>query len=203
VIGTILRLLDRVLLSLPLVLVALLALGSYWMLRTAPALDIDQLPRPPDHTPDYVLEKFSAQKFDTNGRLTLFMRGESAQRLPDSEWVEVQKFSMRATDADGLVKHASADLGVSSPDSKEFELKGKVRMLQEAKPSNNSPRLEISGEFLHFFADVDRIESNKPVQLLHGKQQFNADSMVYDGKERSLQLDGRVRATLLSESTLP
>jgi lipopolysaccharide export system protein LptC len=203
VIGIILRLLDRILLSLPLVLVALLALGSYWMLRTAPALDKGPLPRPPDHTPDYVLEKFSAQKFDTHGRLTLFMRGESAQRLPDRDWVEVQKFSMHATDVDGLVKHASADLGISSSDSKEFELRGKVRLLQEAKAEVNSPRLEISGEFLHFLADLDRIESNKPVQLLHGKQQFNADSMVYNGKERSLQLDGRVRATLLSESNLP
>jgi lipopolysaccharide export system protein LptC len=76
-------------------------------------------------------------------------------------------------------------------------------LLQEAKPADNSPRLEISGEFLHFFADLDRIESNKPVQLLHGKQQFNADSMVYNGKERRLQLDGRVRATLLSDGNLP
>ena len=173
------------------------------MLRTAPAVDKVQLPRPPDHEPDYVLEKFSAQKFDANGRLTLFMRGESAQRLPDSPWVEVHKFSMRATDAQGHVKIASADLGLSSSDSKEFELRGKARLMQEAKAADDSPRLEITGEFLHLFSDPDRIESDKPVQLLHGKHQLNADSMVYSGTERSLQLDGRVRAMLLSESKLP
>ena len=197
------RLLDRLLLSLPLVLVALLALGSYWMLRTAPAVDEVQLPRPPDHEPDYVLEKFSAQKFDADGRLTLFMQGESAQRLPDSPWVEVRKFSMRATDAKGHVKLASADLGLSAADSKEFELRGKARLVQEANPGDDSPRLEITGEFLHIFSDPDRIVSDQPVQLLHGKQQFNADSMVYNGIERSLQLNGRVRAMLLSESKLP
>ena len=173
------------------------------MLRTAPAVDKVQLPRPPDHEPDYVLEKFSAQKFDANGRLTLFMRGESAQRLPDSPWVEVHKFSMRATDAQGHVKLASADLGLSAADSKEFELKGKVRLVQEANPTDDSPRLEITGEFLHLFSDPDRIVSDQPVQLLRGKQQFNADSMIYNGIERSLQLDGRVRAMLLSESKLP
>ena len=59
------------------------------------------------------------------------------------------------------------------------------------------------GEFLHLFSDPDRIVSDRPVQLLRGKQQFNADSMVYNGIERSLQLDGRVRAMLLSESKLP
>ena len=197
------RLLDRLLLSLPLVLVALLALGSYWMLRTAPALDTGQLPQPPDQEPDYVLEKFSTLKFDANGRLTLFIRGELAQRLPESPWVEVHKFSMRATDAQGHVKHASADMGFSSSDNKEFELKGKARLMQEANPADDSPRLEITGEFLHLFSDPDRIESDKPVQLLHGKHQFNADSMVYSGTERSLQLDGRVRAMLLSESKLP
>jgi len=203
VIHIISRLLDRLLLSLPLVLVALLALGSYWMLRTAPALDTGQLPQPPDQEPDYVLEKFSTLKFDANGRLTLFIRGELAQRLPESPWVEVHKFSMRATDAQGHVKHASADMGFSSSDNKEFELKGKARLMQEANPADDSPRLEITGEFLHLFSDPDRIESDKPVQLLHGKHQFNADSMVYSGTERSLQLDGRVRAMLLSESKLP
>lgn len=197
------RLLDRLLLSLPLVLVALLALGSYWMLRTAPAVDKVQMPRPPDHEPDYVIEKFSAQKFDADGRLILFMQGESAQRFPDSPWVEIHKFSMRATDGKGHVKYASADLGLSAADSKEFELRGKVRLVQEANAVEDSLRLEITSEFLHLFSDPDRIESDKPVQLLHGKHQLNADSMVYSGTERSLQLDGRVRAMLLSESKLP
>jgi lipopolysaccharide export system protein LptC len=173
------------------------------MLRTAPAVDKVQLPRPPDHEPDYVLEKFSAQKFDANGRLTLFMRGESAQRLPDSPWVEVHKFSMRATDGKGHVKHASADLGLSAADSKEFELRGKVRLVQEANAAEDSPRLAITSEFLHLLSNPDRVASGLPVQLLHGNQQFNANSMVYNGTERSLQLDGRVRAMLLSENKLP
>ncbi len=197
------RLLDRLLLSLPLVLVALLALGSYWMLRTAPAVDKVQMPRPPDHEPDYVIEKFSAQKFDADGRLILFMQGESAQRFPDSPWVEIHKFSMRATDGKGHVKHASADLGLSAADSKEFELRGKVRLVQEANAADDSPRLEITSEFLHILSNPDRVASDLPVQLLHGNQQFNADSMVYSGTEGSLQLDGRVRAMLSSESKLP
>ena len=81
--------------------------------------------------------------------------------------------------------------------------KGTARLMQEAKAADDSPRLEITGEFLHLFSDPDRIVSDRPVQLLRGKQQFNADSMVYNGLERSLQLDGRVRAMLLSESKLP
>ena len=67
----------------------------------------------------------------------------------------------------------------------------------------DSPRLEITSEFLHILSNPDRVASDLPVQLLHGNQQFNADSMVYSGTERSLQLDGRVRAMLLSESKLP
>jgi len=203
VIALLARALDRVILSLPLILVALLALGSYWMLRGAPAIPVPQAPGTVSKAPDYVLEGFSVQKFDAQGRLTVLMTGESAQSQTDNPWIEVHQFVARATDGNGLAKLATADSGLSSSDSKEFQLRGHARLLREADPAGEFPRLEINSEFLHLLSDPDRVESDRPVQILHGNHQFTADLMRYDGASRLLQLDGRVKAVISSEAKTP
>jgi len=191
---------DRVVLALPLLMVAVLALGSYWMVRSAPGADTGELPRPPDDTPDYLIEGFTVQKFDASGRLNALLQGASAQRLPDAPWIEIQKFTFLSTDAQGRIKRASADQGLSSQDNNEFQLSGHALMVREAHPTGDYPRLEIRGDFLHVWTEPEKVESDKPVQLVHGKHRIRADSLQYDGTTRTLQMDGRVQAILVSEN---
>ena len=194
---------DRLVLVLPLLMVAMLALGSYWMVRSAPGVDTGELPRPPDDTPDYLIEGFTVQKFDANGRLSALLQGASAQRLPDAPWIEIQKFTFRSTDAQGQGKLASADQGLSNPDNNEFQLSGNARMVREAHPAGDYPRLEIRGDFLHVWTEPEKVESDRPVQTVHGKHRIRADSLQYDGTTRALQMDGRVQAIFVNESSSP
>jgi len=194
---------DRLVLVLPLLMVAMLALGSYWMVRSAPGVDTGELPRPPDDTPDYLIEGFTVQKFDANGRLSALLQGASAQRLPDAPWIEIQKFTFRSTDAQGQGKLASADQGLSNPDNNEFQLSGNARMVRAAHPAGDYPRLEIRGDFLHVWTEPEKVESDRPVQIVHGKHRIRADSLQYDGTTRALQMDGRVQAIFVNESSSP
>ena len=194
---------DRLVLVLPLLMVAMLALGSYWMVRSAPGVDTGELPRPPDDTPDYLIEGFTVQKFDANGRLSALLQGASAQRLPDAPWIEIQKFTFRSTDTQGQLKLASADQGLSNPDNNEFQLSGNARMVREAHPAGDYPRLEIRGDFLHVWTEPEKVESDRPVQIVHGKHRIRADSLQYDGTTRALQMDGRVQAVFVNESSSP
>ena len=196
-------LIDRLVLVLPLLMVAMLALGSYWMVRSAPGVDTGELPRPPDDTPDYLIEGFTVQKFDANGRLNALLQGASAQRLPDAPWIEIQKFTFRSTDAQGQGKLASADQGLTNPDNNEFQLSGNARMVREAHPAGDYPRLEIRGDFLHVWTEPEKVESDRPVQIIHGKHRIRADSLQYDGTSRALQMDGRVQAVFVNESSSP
>jgi lipopolysaccharide export system protein LptC len=194
---------DRLVLVLPLLMVAMLALGSYWMVRSAPGVDTGELPRPPDDTPDYLIEGFTVQKFDANGRLSALLQGASAQRLPDAPWIEIQKFTFRSTDTQGQLKLASADQGLSNPDNNEFQLSGNARMVREAHPAGDYPRLEIRGDFLHVWTESEKVESDRPVQIVHGKHRIRADNLQYDGTTRALQMDGRVQAIFVNESSSP
>jgi lipopolysaccharide export system protein LptC len=191
---------DRFVLALPLVMVAVLALGSYWMVRSAPGVDTGELPRPPDDTPDYLIEGFTIQRFDANGRLNALLKGASAQRLPDAPWIEIAQFTFYSTDAQGHIKRVSADQGLSNQDNNEFQLSCNALMVREADPAGDYPRLEIRGDFLHVWTEPEKVESDKPVQLVHGKHRIRADSLQYDGTTRKLQMDGRVQAILVNEN---
>jgi lipopolysaccharide export system protein LptC len=57
--------------------------------------------------------------------------------------------------------------------------------------------MQYRSEFLHAFMNTERIKSHKPVELLRGKDSFSADSMDFDNAAQVLQLDGRVRGTLV------
>ena len=43
------------------------------------------------------------------------------------------------------------------------------------------------------------MKSNKPVQLTRGRDQFVADTMDYDGLAQVMQLQGRVKGTLIPD----
>ena len=63
------RLWERFTLDLPVALMALLALISYWLVRTAPGDKAPETVPSHDKAPDYFLHSFSAQSFDTDGKV--------------------------------------------------------------------------------------------------------------------------------------
>ena len=59
-----------------------------------------------------------------------------------------------------------------------------------------TPRVEVRGEFLHFFADTERLTSNRPVILERDADRFTGDTLDFTHLDQQLQLSGRVRGTL-------
>jgi lipopolysaccharide export system protein LptC len=60
--------------------------------------------------------------------------------------------------------------------------------------------MEYRGEFLHAFLTTEKVKSHKPVELLRGQDRFTADSLDFDNVDQILQLQGRVRGTLVPDS---
>ena len=79
------RLLDRLALYLPAVLMALFALGSWWLVRSLPSLFAEPKTQQVRHEPDYFLSGFSVKSFDNTGRLTRELSGDRAQHFPDTD----------------------------------------------------------------------------------------------------------------------
>ena len=60
---------DRLTIYLPIILTAVLALGTYWLVRNAPKLLEPTAKTAPTHEPDYFMRDFVIKNFLPNGEL--------------------------------------------------------------------------------------------------------------------------------------
>jgi lipopolysaccharide export system protein LptC len=193
---------ERFLLYLPLAFMGVLALVTYWLVRTAPPLTEPQAERAQSHDPDYFMEGFSVKTFDGKGRLRSEVIGDKARHYPDTQWLEIDSVRIRSFDDRGRLTTATATRGLTNEDASEVQLIGNalvVREAQTAKGAKPTPRMEYRGEFLHAFMTTEQVKSHKPVELLRGKDRFTADRMDFDNVEQKLQLQGRVKGILVPE----
>ncbi len=188
---------DRLAIYLPVILMGLLAAGTYWLARNTPTLlggaDAE---RPVSHDPDYFMRGFSVKTFDAGGRLKSEVFGTEARHYPDTDTLEIDMARIRSYGEDGALTVATAKRALSNADGSEVQLMGDAVVVRETPPGTTTPRLEYRGEFLHAFMDTERVRSHKPVTLIRGTDVFTADSMEYDNLDAIMVLRGRVRGVL-------
>lgn len=192
--------LDKLTLYLPVILMGLMALGSYWLARNTHALGPAESQRAPVHEPDYFMRRFSVKTFDVAGRLKSEVIGVEARHYPDTDTLEIDQPRIRSFSLKGEPSVATARRALSNADGSEVQLIGDATVTREATTGpagETNPRVEIRGEFLHVFADIEQVKSHKPVTLIRGADRFTADSLDYANLERAINLRGRVRGVLV------
>ncbi len=193
---------ERLTLYLPVVLMGVLALGTYWLVENAPELLVATAPTLVKHEPDYFMRKFSIRTFDGSGHLKTEVLGTDARHYPDVDTLEIDTVHVRAFDELGRLTTASAARALTQGDASELKLFGGAQVLREAQADQNGvpqPRLEFRGEFLHAFLDTRRVTSHLPVQLTRGNDRFTGDSMDFDDQTKVFRLTGRVRGALAAQ----
>ena len=200
------RVWDRVSLYLPVILMGLLALGTYWLARNTPTFSSGRsVERAATHEPDHFLRNFSVKSFDAEGRLKNEILGAEARHYPDTDTTEIDNPRIRSYNQKGALTVATAKRALSNGDGTEVQLMGNAVVTRTAFDAAGKPQepMEIRGEFLHAFMDTEQVKSNQPVRLSRGGDVFEGDSLAYDNLERVLQLEGRVRGTLQARPSRP
>lgn len=190
---------DSFTIYLPVVLMGLLALATWWMVRNAPTAQTVASVQAPTHEPDYFMKDFSVQNFDAAGQMTRELEGEMARHYPDTDTLEIDSVKMHSVAPDGRRTVVVARRGLSNSDGSEVQLFGNARVTREAfvlPDGKRSPELRFEGEFLHAWTNEERVRSDQPVALWRGADYFTADRLEYDHLDQVLQLDGRVRGVL-------
>lgn len=193
------RIWDQVSIYLPVLLMGLLALASYWLLRATPEADKPAAERPLTHEPDYFMRRFSVKVFDASGALSTEVFGAEARHHPDTDTIEIDRARIRSINPNGLLTTATAERVISNREQTEFVLEGDAVVIREggrAADGTVVPRLEFRGERLQVFTEPQRLLSDRPVTLIRGNDRLNADSLDYVDDERVVQLQGRVKVRL-------
>ena len=185
---------DRLAVYLPVLLMGVFALGTWWLVRSAPEIVEARAARTERHEPDYFMRQLAIKTFDASGRMTREILGAEARHYPDTDQLEIDQVRIRAWDPEGRTTLITARRGLSNHDGTDVLLLGDARVVREAEGTR--PRVEVRGETLRALKASERVESNQPVELSRDADRFTGDTMVYDGKAQVLDLQGRVRGVL-------
>ena len=179
---------------LPLLLMALLAAGTWWLVRNTPTAPGARAPAPPSQTPDYTMTGFAITRFAPDGQVALRIAGDMLRHFPATDRLEIDGVRIRATAPDGRTTDATARQAVANGDGSEIQLLGAAEVISQLP---GGQRLEVRGEFLHAFLRFERLRSHLPVLVRHGGTEARAGGLDYDNRQRQLVLNGPVRATVL------
>ncbi|MDO5290313.1 MAG: LPS export ABC transporter periplasmic protein LptC [Pseudomonadota bacterium] len=195
---------DQLSTWLPALLMALFALGTWWLVRSAPRIAVPETGQPVSNDPDYYMHQFSVRSFGPDGRLRNELMGAQGQHYPLTDIIQVQKPQLRAFDEQGNLSTATAQRGEATGDGAELKLFGDARIVREAFAAADGraqPRLSFRGEFLHAFVDEERVLSDQPVELMRGQDVFTGERFDYDKKTGVAHLQGRVRGVIQPTTT--
>ncbi len=178
---------------LPLLLMLLLALGTWWLVKNSP------LPPGPagENTvrsePDYSMTGFAVERFDAQGQLILRLEGAVMHHYPATDRIEIETVRIRAISPQGRVTLAHAQRALATGDGSEVQLLGGAEVT--SSDAEGTP-LVMRSEFLHAFFVTERVLSNRPVVVVHGGTEVRAAGLSYDHPSQKLELTGPTRLTL-------
>lgn len=178
---------------LPLLLMLLLAFGTWWLVKNSPGPAGPAAEQAERTDPDYTMTQFAIERFDARGELKLRLEGALLRHLPATDRIEIDDVRIRAISPDGRVTLARARQAVAKGDGSEIQLIG------EATVSSNDAAgvpLVMRSEFLHAFLVTERVLSNQPVVVIHGSTEMRANAMTYDHPTQKLDLGGPTRLSL-------
>lgn len=198
---------DRLAVYLPIVLMGVMAMATYWLVRNTPMMGEVELEAAPRHVPDYFMRDFSVKVFDAQGKLKSEIVGTEGRHYPDTDTLEIDQIRVRTFNADGRLTTAQGKRGLINSDGSEAQLFDKAVIVREATLTGQGvvlPRSELRSEFLHLFANTENVRTHLPVELIRGdRDRFTADRMAYDNLDSVLQLNGRVRGTIAARQAKP
>ena len=189
----------RLAMYMPMLLMGVLALGTYWLVRNAPLPTAPEAAHAAGHAVDYFMRGFSVRNFDDAGRLKSEVTGREGRHFPDTDILEVDDARVRSLTPEGRVTVATGKRAYSNGDGSEVQLVGNAVVVREASVDVSGrplPRLEFRGEFLHAFLNEERVTSHQPVLLIRGNDQFTADAFDYSNFDQVVDLRGRVRGVI-------
>jgi lipopolysaccharide export system protein LptC len=189
------RVLDTASAYLPLLLMAALALGTWWLVKNTPLLEDDRVLAPLRHEPDYTMNQFMVQRFAAAGAMRVQIEGDVLRHYPDTDTLEIDNPRIRAFGEDGRITNATARKAIANHDGSEVQLSGGAHVVREA--TDKVAAIEFRGEFLHCFQNTERVRSHLPVVVTQGATEVHADSMAYDNLAGVLDFKGRQRSVLM------
>ncbi len=157
--------LSSLLTHAPLVLMSLLALGSFVLFKQAPSASKGSDTPEVKLREDYFVQRFFATEFKSNGEAKAYVTGASAQHNPQTKTLNIDQMNFLAK-TDSALYQGSGKLGTVSDDSKLITLVGDAVVDKQSLASSGASRVHFSSDRLVLRQDPDSLEASNEAQLV-------------------------------------
>ena len=186
------RSLDQLVVYLPLAVLLVMALGSWWLLRSLPDPVVINTPAAVRSGPDSIMEKLTVKTFDEKGRLQRELQGERSAHDPLRKELRIEGVRFATTTEKQVRVTARSRNAVASDDGEQVVLEHDVRVVRQA--TERDPEIELRTERLLTWPHKNLMRSEVPVDIRRGGDRFLGQRMSADIDRGDYQLQGRVQA---------
>ena len=179
---------------LPLVVMLLLAMLTFWLDRTID-LSGPESAGPVTHDPDYVIEKFTLLRLSESGDPRYTLTAARMLHFPDDDT------SLLTTPVLVQMQPGKSDLrihaerGIVFPGGEKLDLHDKVEIFRAGRPGGESGDLHMRTSYLRVLPDDDRAETPARVIIDNGASTISGTGMDFDNRYRQFKLRAAVTTT--------
>lgn len=183
----------RIRLTIILVCLTALALGSFWVLQAMQHGADDTLLTRQRSKPDYYVEQFSYVKMSDTGQPRYDITGEKMVHFPADDSFEVTRPVVTTLDKAKPAMTLRSQRAVIEDDNSKIHLYEDVNADRAAVGSAEAMHLKT--EYLLLLPDDDIAKTDKPVEITMGKSIMTGTGMIANNAIQELQLLHDVRGT--------
>ena len=183
---------------MPLLLALILALGTFWLVRSMPKTGPAE-PAPPANAPDYYLHDFQLRRYGAQGHLQDELTGQYGEHLPGPDTIHVQQATMHAINPQGGSTQGRANRAVAALQSKDIELFDQVRVVHQPAPDAKGqvpPEVTFESEYLQSTDSQEHIRTHRPVKITRQGSVITGSGMHYTNSSRTVEVQGRAKAVI-------
>jgi lipopolysaccharide export system protein LptC len=187
---------------LPLLLMGLLTLGTYWMVQlTNPDSDNAQ---PKRHVPDYIMDQIVVTTLGPDGSARYRVVGDKLTHYEDDATSEIDFPIARRFNEGKPATTVRSDKGFMDGDLTTVELVGNATLTRPAQTATatqaGSARMFMSSSRFTILMNDDIVKTNQPVTLEQGLSVMTSrDGAIFDNVHQKLIMNGQVRGRIESE----
>ena len=177
---------------LPVGILAVLAAVSFWLKEVVDSAAVAGRSRM-RHDPDLVVTGFSVHQLGADGHTRYTLASRRMVHYSDDDSSSFEGVALVAFEPGFPPLRVNADQGERRVNEERVVLTGRVHVVRSA-PEPGEPPLVLNTRRLEVFPDRKLSVSPGPVELEHGADRLEADTMVFDNKLSIAQFT-RAKAT--------
>ncbi|HET7306728.1 MAG TPA: LPS export ABC transporter periplasmic protein LptC [Gammaproteobacteria bacterium] len=178
---------------LTLVLLAVLAGGTYWLLRhISPSAQAPT--QAVSHAPDYWFKGATITQMNTAGKLEYRLLADTVTHHPDDGSVDLTapRFTWYSPADPAAPWHVTARHGTIPAGGNIVHLRGDVVVTH---PARNGEMLKVFAPTLDLYTKKREARTADPVRIVQGPSHVHAVGMVIDMQQNHMELEHAVRGT--------